>query len=245
MDKGKDRAGKKKKKSGVVTRFLVISLVLLFIFAIAGIALLYWVGTKAIEEAPLQPQIMAFTAADVSTAFCKIQPIGSAVMQSHPDQINQLVLTTAEVNALLGLVNNAGILASVSGVNLNLPQNFNFRMENGCFWFSFCRVIHQKNPFGRYLNLQIAVEPLIRNGKINYRIMACRVGELDIPAFALQKYMEWEAGNNSESAEMIKKAVIDFYVTPQGVLYFKFYPFQLRQILMNHMKKKTDTGERN
>jgi len=244
MDKAKSKTGKKKQQSGTVTRFLKVMLVLIVLF-LAGLAgLLYWAGTKAFSAAPLPPQVVAFTSEDVMSAFQKIQPVGPAVLQSHPDQIMQLALTTAEVNALLGIVNNSGLLTTVSGISLNLPKNLVFRMENNSFWFTWSKKIDYTTPFGKYLNLEVAVEPLIKSGKVNYQIAVCRVGQLTVPEWVLRKYVEWELFNNSEAADMMKKAVIDFYVDASGRLQLKFYPFQLRQLFLNYVKSNSSSREK-
>jgi hypothetical protein len=229
---------KKTEKSSFVGKFLITFFILaiLFLGAVGGLG--WWLLDKTIDEAPPQPPVMAFVSADAGQAFAKMRPLGMTVMRSHPGQTEELTLTPGEANALFSLLNQARTLA----VMLNLgrcdwPKGLWLKMEGRELTIQYSIQIKRQNPFGQFLNLQLAFEPKMRDGKIDYRITNAQIGSLHISPGLLKRIIDWQYDDKSDELKVFKQLIVSFYVDDAGSLRLKFYPFELRQLIANAQKK--------
>lgn len=234
----------RREHGGIISKLLILTL-LLIVMAIGGIvALGWWLLSKTIESNPFPPQVMAFTAVDAGSAFNKLKPLGMQVMQSHPDQTMELILTPGELNAVFSLLSQANAYAAMLGLGTcQWPQGLELKREGDGIMCYYSRTIPFESRFGKYFNVQLAFEPKMRDGKLDYRIIAFQAGTLRIPAFLLQKYLEWQMNSNPSATEIFKKTVVDLYIDNHNDFHLKFYPFQIRQLIANQGKKKISPND--
>ena len=108
------------------------------------------------------------------------------------------------------------------------PNRTSVTVKDGIFHVK--HVLETKgNPFGKYLNLQMAIELSVKDGVESFRVISAKAGSMSIPLSRVEKAVsdlleQYYRGTAQE--DMIRNSVLDFHADKDGI-HLEYKPYAL------------------
>lgn len=168
-----------------------------------------------------------------------IKRLTRLLWQSKPGRVCVLTLNQAEINALIVAISNSDSLADflfsasqIGKVPKKRPYKIIFRESRFDIKYSFPTDYY--TPFGRNINLTASGKPGLDKKGIHIEIKSISAGNIPLPPRQIEKILH-SLLKEYETDKIFKKiheVVVKAYVTPESNLVIYFYPYRIKNVLI-------------
>lgn len=215
-------------KGGSRKRFwLCLALALLIFICVALLSLLFIIRGYFSRE-PVSAPLRKVDNAALFSASGKIQGAAGKIFALQPAAEAELVLSAAEVNAILS---NARVFGTMFATgDFRWPEHFSIHFEKGGFHCEYSHKLAYKTPFGQYLNVHVDFSPKILGGNIDLEVNSAMVGNSAIsPGLVRAQALKFIESKKVE-VEQFRRIVIDC-VSEGSSLRIRYRPAELRKFI--------------
>lgn len=167
-----------------------------------------------------------------------IMRLTKLLYQSKPGRVCVLILSQAEVNALIATVSNADSLSdflfSAGQVGKNpkkRPYKVIFKESRFDIKYSF--PVDFSTPFGKHINLTLSGKPGLDRKGVHLDIKSISAGDLPLPPRQVEQILHslLSKYEKDEVFKRIHEVIVKAYITPENNLVIYFYPYRIKNVL--------------
>lgn len=220
----------------------IISIVFLVIISILSFFLIY-LPYQIFDHKPMAFPEKKFDIKTINSLSAKIQKIMPQIVNSKPEDVLTLDLTTDEINTVILFAENGQSYQDVLAGNLDIETKTNkpyvIFFQDGIFHILISKKVELFKVFDEYINMSVTLKPYIKDGKSLIKVKTAMAGDLKVPRRFLQNYLddEMQKVNNTEEYKMLAPILKEVIVTDKNELHISFKPFRLKQIMMQFLLK--------
>jgi len=133
--------------------------------------------------------------------------------------------------------------AMFGATQVNWPEGFSIKMVDGLFACNYSYRVQFRTPFGSYINIHVIWRPEIRDGKIDFTIKTCRVGDIDLKPSWVKAALLRQLAKNREASAQLTKLISSLYVNGDGLLVIRYCPYEIKLLVQEQMAGKLQGGK--
>ena len=226
----------KQEKKNTVKKvlFWALGIILAIMLMIIGTAI--WMAAAIFDENPMPPVNKVPDMQQYQACLMKFQ---EAVLkpQDSTDALTKdqtLEFSKAEINALLDTL----ALSARTYLAMRLPDTTicDARFENGVLYADVSQKFLFSNPFGKYINMRLAIIPKVADQQLYLKVKSVTAGSMELSGKWVQHQIDQELRNfeQTEDGQMVIATIKGLRLEPDKV-YITYNPMQLQMLLTNQM----------
>jgi uncharacterized protein YpmS len=230
----KKRSGKTRQTKAKVLKIILISLIifsLLFLF-------IFTYFLHLVFDPPQDYNAESLTQEHVLLKIAVIMRLTSLLYNGKPGRVSVLVLSQAEVNAIITAFSNSDSWREFlfsTGNTGNPPKKRPYKVvfNGNRFDIKYSFPTDFYTPFGKNINLTFSGKPELDKKGVHIDIKSISAGDVPLPPQQVEKILHFLL-KDYEKDEIFKKiheVVVKAYITPDNDLVIYFYPWRIRDVL--------------
>lgn len=162
---------------------------------------------------------------------------------TKPDEMEMLILTEDDVNAIILLAANQEDMTAVikpEGASKLPEKEYSLLLKDGVFYLKYSYELPFWTPFGSFVNAEASFIPEISKNDQKVKILSAKVGDFDLPPdFSAKKAEEYlNAFKNGGNLGIKPEEVVEQIQLKHKMMIIKYYPFGLKQAMINYTAVK-------
>lgn len=219
---------------GKILKVILISLIiftLLFLF-------IFTYFLHLVFDPPQDYKAESLTREHILLKNAVIMRLTSLLYNGKPGRVSVLILSQAEVNAIIAAFSNSDSWREFlfcSGNTGNAPKKRPYKIvfKGNRFDIKYSFPTNLYTPFGKNINLTMSGKPELNKKGVHIDIKSISAGNVPLPPPQVEKILH-SLLKDYEKDELFKKVheiVVKAYITPDNDLVIYFYPWRIRNVL--------------